>query len=71
LYGAENFSFISKNSHIAMIIKLAGGNLKTKFGEYQEMFFYDGQKEAVALTMGEVAGAENVLCRVHSINEEG
>lgn len=49
-----------------MIVKLAEGNLKTKFGEYREILFYNGQKEAIALLMGDVAGAEAVLCRVHS-----
>lgn len=49
-----------------MIVKIAEGNLKTKFGEYREMLFYDGQKESIALVMGDVAGAEAVLCRVHS-----
>jgi GTP cyclohydrolase II len=49
-----------------MIVKLAEGNLKTKFGEYRETLYYDGQKESIALTMGEIAGAEDVLCRVHS-----
>lgn len=49
-----------------MLIKLAEGNLKTKFGEYHEILFYNGQKESFALVMGEVAGAEEVLCRVHS-----
>ena len=49
-----------------MIIKLAEGNLKTKFGEYHEILFYNGQKESFALVMGEVEGAEEVLCRVHS-----
>ncbi|MBC7777910.1 MAG: GTP cyclohydrolase [Phycisphaerae bacterium] len=49
-----------------MIAKLASANLKTKFGEYQEILFYDGQKESIALIMGDVADAEDVLCRVHS-----
>ena len=49
-----------------MSIKIAEGNLKTKFGDYREMLFYDGQKESIALVMGEVAGGEGVLCRVHS-----
>ncbi|GAB4055503.1 hypothetical protein GCM10028810_68000 [Spirosoma litoris] len=51
---------------LIMIVKLAEGNLKTKFGEYREVLFYNGQKEAIALLMGDVTGAENVLCRVHS-----
>ncbi|WP_338875823.1 GTP cyclohydrolase II RibA [Spirosoma sp. SC4-14] len=49
-----------------MIVKLAEGNLKTKFGEYHEVLFYNGQKESIALIMGDVNEAENVLCRVHS-----
>lgn len=49
-----------------MIVQLAEGNLKTKFGEYREILYYDGQKESFALVMGEVEGEEAVLCRVHS-----
>ena len=49
-----------------MIIKLAEGNLKTRFGEYREILFYDGQKESIALVMGDPEGAEDLLCRVHS-----
>jgi len=49
-----------------MIVKLAEGDIKTKFGTYQEFLYYDGQKESIALTMGEIAGVEDVLCRVHS-----
>jgi GTP cyclohydrolase II len=49
-----------------MIVKLAQGNLKTKYGTFQEALYYDGQKESIALTMGDLKGAENVLCRVHS-----
>lgn len=49
-----------------MIVRLAEGKLKTKFGEYHEILFYDGQKESIALILGEVADGENVLCRVHS-----
>lgn len=49
-----------------MIVKLATGNLKTKFGIFQEALFYDGQKEAIALYMGDLQDAEAVLCRVHS-----
>ncbi len=49
-----------------MILNLAEGTLKTKYGEYQEILFYDGQKEAIAMILGDVKGAESVLCRVHS-----
>ena len=49
-----------------MIVKLAEGNLKTKYGIFQERLYYDGQKEAIAFFMGDLQGAEDVLCRVHS-----
>ncbi|MEQ8811226.1 MAG: GTP cyclohydrolase [Imperialibacter sp.] len=49
-----------------MIVKMAEGNLKTKFGEYHEVLYYDGQKESIALVMGDVKDGEEVLCRVHS-----
>ena len=49
-----------------MNIRLAERELKTKFGDYTEILYYNGQKESVAIVMGEVEDAENVLCRVHS-----
>jgi GTP cyclohydrolase II len=49
-----------------MIVRIAEGTLKTKFGTFNQVLFYDGQKETIALIMGDVAGQANVLCRVHS-----
>jgi len=49
-----------------MIVKMDEGNLKTKYGEYHEVLYYDGQKESIALVMGDVKDGEEVLCRVHS-----
>ncbi len=49
-----------------MIIQLAEGNIKTRFGTFREILYYDGQKESIALIMGDVEGQEDVLCRVHS-----
>lgn len=49
-----------------MIVKLAEGPLKTKYGEFTESLYYDGQKESVVLMMGELSGSEDVFCRVHS-----
>ncbi|MEL6810377.1 MAG: GTP cyclohydrolase [Bacteroidota bacterium] len=49
-----------------MIIKMVEGTLKTKFGEFREVLYYDGQKESIALIMGSIRAEENVLCRVHS-----
>lgn len=49
-----------------MNIRLAERELKTKFGTFREILYYDGQKESLAIVMGDVAERENVLCRVHS-----
>ncbi|MEW6730207.1 MAG: GTP cyclohydrolase [Acidobacteriota bacterium] len=49
-----------------MIIRLGQRHLKTKFGTFLEMLYYDGQKESIALVMGDVENSDNVLCRVHS-----
>jgi GTP cyclohydrolase II len=49
-----------------MNIPLAERQLKTKFGIFREILFYDGQKESIALVMGNVENGEDVLCRVHS-----
>jgi len=49
-----------------MIIRLAEGTLQTRFGSFNQILYYDGQKEIIALVMGDVAHKENVLCRVHS-----
>ena len=48
-----------------MIKRLAQRELKTKFGTFTEILYYDGQKESIAIVMGDVAG-DDVLCRVHS-----
>lgn len=49
-----------------MNIRLADRELRTRFGTFTEVLYYDGQRESIALVLGEVAGAEDVLCRVHS-----
>lgn len=49
-----------------MVIRIAEGTLETTFGSYKEYLYYDGQKETIALVMGEVGNQEAVLCRVHS-----
>lgn len=49
-----------------MIVPIAEGTLKTRFGTYKQVLYYDGQKETIALVMGDVANQEHVLCRVHS-----
>lgn len=49
-----------------MIKRLAERELKTKFGTFKEILYDDGEKESIAIVMGDVAAQENVLCRVHS-----
>ena len=49
-----------------MNIRLAGRELKTKFGVFREILYYDGQTESIALVMGDLETQENVLCRIHS-----
>ena len=49
-----------------MIIRLAQRELRTKFGVFTEILYYDGQAESIALVFGDVTGGENVLCRIHS-----
>ena len=49
-----------------MIKRLASRELITKFGTFTEILYYDGQKESIAIVMGDVAGRDRVLCRVHS-----
>lgn len=49
-----------------MIFRLTERDLQTKFGSWREILYYDGQKESLAIVMGDVADKENVLCRVHS-----
>lgn len=49
-----------------MIKRLASRELKTKFGIFTEVLYYDGQKESIAMVMGDVADGEEILCRVHS-----
>ena len=49
-----------------MVVRLAERDLKTKFGNFREILYYDGQTESIALVMGNVEAEENVFCRVHS-----
>ena len=49
-----------------MIKRLAERDLKTKFGTFREVLYYDGQRESIAIVMGDVSGGEGVLCRLHS-----
>lgn len=49
-----------------MIFRLTERDLQTKYGTFREILFYDGQKESIALVMGNVENEADVICRVHS-----
>ena len=49
-----------------MNIRLAERELRTKFGTFNEVLYYDGQRESIAIVMGAVTGGSDILCRVHS-----
>ena len=49
-----------------MIVRLAERELKTKFGTFREILYYDGRKESISIVMGDVDGHHDVLCRIHS-----
>lgn len=49
-----------------MIVELARGPLQTKMGEWLHVLYWDGTHEAIAMVYGDVAGAEELPCRVHS-----
>ena len=49
-----------------MISRLAERELNTRFGKFNEILYYDGQSESIALVLGEITSAENVLVRLHS-----
>lgn len=49
-----------------MNIRLSERELKTKFGVFREILYYDGQKESIALVAGNLKDRKNVFCRIHS-----
>jgi GTP cyclohydrolase II len=49
-----------------MVIRLAEAPLHTRFGTFLEILYYDGQKESIAIVMGDVRQRDSVLCRLHS-----
>jgi GTP cyclohydrolase II len=49
-----------------MVIRLAEAPLRTRFGTFLEILYYDGQQESIAIVMGDVRQRDNVLCRLHS-----
>ena len=40
-----------------MVVRLAEAPLRTKYGTFQEILYYDGQCESLAIVMGEADDA--------------
>jgi GTP cyclohydrolase II len=51
---------------MTMTIRLADRELRTRFGTFKEILYSDGERESIALVMGDIRGATDVLCRIHS-----
>lgn len=49
-----------------MIVRLAERQLATRYGKFTEILYYDGKAESIVLVMGELAGGNDVLVRIHS-----
>jgi GTP cyclohydrolase II len=49
-----------------MIARLAERQIETRYGRFTEILYYDGRSESIALVMGDVAGGDDVLVRIHS-----
>ena len=49
-----------------MIFRLTERDLQTKYGTFNEILYYDGQKESIALVMGNIENEADVVCRIHS-----
>lgn len=48
------------------MIEMSSAELKTSFGNFNEILFSDGNKNVYVLVKGDVKNKENVLCRIHS-----
>ncbi len=49
-----------------LLQKLSEGTISTKFGEFKMTVFHDGNVQGISLSLGQLDGAENVYCRMHS-----
>ena len=57
----KNPASLSNASKFNMIFKLTERDLQTKYGTFREILYYDGQKESIALVMGEVENGEDLI----------
>jgi len=51
---------------LPVVARLAERPLATMYGVWQEILYYNGRSESIALVYGQVTGQEAVPCRVHS-----
>jgi GTP cyclohydrolase II len=49
-----------------LIVRLAERPLRTFFGCWREVLYFDGRSESIALVYGDIDGRDKVPCRVHS-----
>ena len=49
-----------------VLARLSHGRLETEFGDFDIHVFHDGNEEAVVLSLGDIRGSSEVLCRIHS-----
>ena len=49
-----------------MIREICRGRLETAYGVWEEIIYYDGKEEHIALVHGDIHGKHDVPCRVHS-----
>lgn len=49
-----------------MIREICRGHLETAYGAWNEIIYYDGKEEHIALVHGDIHGKNDVPCRVHS-----
>ncbi len=49
-----------------VLARLSHGRLETEFGDFDIHVFHDGNEEAVVLSLGDIRGSSEILCRIHS-----
>jgi GTP cyclohydrolase II len=64
--GESSHNNYTNSARQLSVVLLAQVDLYTQFGTWREYLFYDGQKEIIAIVMGEVEDAEALYCRLHS-----
>ncbi len=67
IFGLENRGGKQmSNERQPVLALLSEGPLDTDYGRFKVSVFHDGDQQAVVLSTGELAGQEDVICRIHS-----